>query len=650
MRQSRRRPDNDFSADVLESATIAFCITDTEMRIIRASRGWRRERGLEEAEILGRTLYELVPSTIAWKPEYDRCLAGGELRENYIALDLPDGTRRWVRPEITPWRTASGMIGGLTIITTDVTDMVQALRGAERKEELLKLAMDIGGVEMWAIDHRTRDVAATGGPGKAQALGYEEFSARIWDTVHPDDLPAAMQAWDRYLADGTPFRAEFRQKTPDGQERWVLSAVQVIRDSRGKSVATVGALRDISGARQAEADLLQAKEAAEGANRAKSEFLANMSHEIRTPLNGVMGIAGALARTELTAPQQEMVTLIETSAQTLEALLSDILDLARIEAGRMDLRAEPFDLITSVNACVALFEASAAAKDVQLVAEVAPEVLGAYVGDGPRLRQILTNLIGNAVKFTEAGRVRLSVSPSAAGGGLHFVVADTGIGFDEAARQRLFGRFQQADGSITRRFGGSGLGLAISHSLATAMGGELSAQGRPGEGATFTLSIDLPRGPGVAEEHAGAEGREAGPLGAPVRVLLAEDHPTNRRMVELILGAVGVQLVSVENGAEALDEAARGDFDLILMDMQMPVMDGLTAIQAIRRREAKLGLRRTPIFTLTANAMPEHARASTAAGADGHVTKPVRAETLLAVVEAVVAQEPAAQATATRRG
>jgi len=400
----------------------------------------------------------------------------------------------------------------------------------------------------------------------------------------------------------------------------------------------------------AQRDLLRFAGEAEAANKAKSEFLANMSHEIRTPLNGVMGIAGALAKTELSREQAEMVGLIETSAETLEALLTDILDLARIEAGRMEIRPEPFDMAASVNACAALFQASAKAKGLDLVVIIEPYAQGSFEGDGPRIRQILTNLLGNAVKFTSAGEVKLLVAGRRDETTTHltFTVSDTGIGFDEATRQRLFGRFEQADGSITRQYGGTGLGLAISRSLAEAMGGSLSANARPGRGATFVFQLELPRRHGAVEmwgEHENAGGEEA-ELDA-MRVLLAEDHPTNRRVVELILQAVGVELVCVENGADAVDEAARSEFDLILMDMQMPVMDGLTAISAIRRREARLG-RRTPIYTLTANAMPEHAEASVRAGADGHVTKPITAERLLHVVEQVWGEkserEPPAEA------
>jgi CheY-like chemotaxis protein len=250
------------------------------------------------------------------------------------------------------------------------------------------------------------------------------------------------------------------------------------------------------------------------------------------------------------------------------------------------------------------------------------------------------------VKFTARGGVSLKIGArrDEVTSVLRFEVRDTGIGFDAETKARLFSRFQQADGSITRRFGGSGLGLAISRSLAEAMGGRLEAGARPGKGATFTLTLELPRCEGVAEVWNESEGPDIAdnPL-VGLRVLLAEDHPTNRRVVELILGAAGVDLTCVENGAEAVEAFQNGLFDLVLMDMQMLVMDGLTAIREIRAREQASASARTPIYVLTANAMPEHVGASTAAGADDHISKPIRAEALLEAVgrAAVDARRPA---------
>jgi CheY-like chemotaxis protein/anti-sigma regulatory factor (Ser/Thr protein kinase) len=347
-----------------------------------------------------------------------------------------------------------------------------------------------------------------------------------------------------------------------------------------------------------------------------------------------MGVASALGGTELSEAQREMVGLIESSAETLESLLSDVLDLARIESGRLELKAEDFDLAQAASDVAALFEATARAKGLALSVETEPAAAGCFVGDAPRIRQVLSNLVSNAVKFTAKGSVtiRLEARPTDDGAAVSLSVADTGIGFDAAAAERLFERFEQADGSITRRYGGSGLGLAISRSLAEAMGGRLAAQSQPGQGSTFTFELTLPRAADLDEGSAPDDRAAPAADLSRLRVLLAEDHPTNRRVVELILGAAGVALTSVENGAEAVEAWAAGDYDLILMDMQMPVMDGLTATRAIREREGGLGRPRTPIYSLTANAMPEHVRESVSAGADGHLTKPISAEALLRTV------------------
>jgi PAS domain S-box-containing protein len=476
-----------------------------------------------------------------------------------------------------------------------------------------------------------------------EVVGYsaDEMIGRTDHDLFPKEQADFFRAKDQELLDSkTDLLIEQEPITgADGRERILRTKKVVIREE-GQPRYILCLSEDITDELEAGETLRRALDASEQANRAKSEFLANMSHEIRTPLNGVMGVAGALAKTELSDRQAEMVSIIETSAKTLETLLSDILDLARIEAGKVEFRPEPFDLAGSVNACAALFEASAEAKGLELQVDISPRALGGYVGDAPRIRQIVSNLLSNAVKFTSKGSVRLRVSAERGetSSRLWLEVRDTGIGFDAETKARLFSRFEQADGSITRRFGGTGLGLSISRALAEAMGGSLHADATPGEGACFTLMLDLPRCAGEFDLW-----METAPEPTPeqqirdLRVLVAEDHPTNRRVVELILGAAGVDLTCVENGAEALAAVETQPFDLVLMDMQMPVMDGLTAIRAIRAREAAEGAGRIPIYVLTANAMPEHITASEVAGADGHLSKPILAENLLNLVAEVAA-------------
>ena len=390
------------------------------------------------------------------------------------------------------------------------------------------------------------------------------------------------------------------------------------------------------------AELLEEQtQRAQAANRAKSEFLANMSHEIRTPLNGVLAVSDALLLTPLSAQQKAMLDLISSSGRVLQQLLSDILDLARIETARMEIHPAPFDLRRAVYDVVQLHAAIGEAKGLEIILALDDEVDVPVLGDVVRFKQVLTNLISNAIKFTEAGHVRVTASREMTRGAhrFHFSIEDTGVGFDAESAERMFNRFEQIDNSITRRFGGSGLGLAICSELVELMGGEIYCKSEPGRGSTFSFVVPLePMASTEIQPELGPPLAEAKPSPARrLRVLAADDHPTNRKVVELVLSQAEVDLVLVEDGAMAVEAVSNQSFDVILMDMQMPVMDGLSATRAIRAIEAAGMRARTPIIMLTANALPEHVAEATAAGADSHMAKPLNAAELLNALGALEA-------------
>ena len=390
--------------------------------------------------------------------------------------------------------------------------------------------------------------------------------------------------------------------------------------------------------------LSRARDEALAASEAKSVFLANMSHEIRTPLNGVLGLVGALNRTPLTPHQEEMVQLIMTSGQTLERLLSDILDLTKVEAGQLVLEATAFQLGSAIEDAVRLMRVRADEKGLAFGLDLGPGSQAWVLGDVVRIRQIVANLVSNAIKFTPRGRVDVAVRVTETSDerlGVAIEVRDTGIGFDASAAERMFQRFAQADGTITRRFGGTGLGLVISQGLATAMDGEIEAWSKPGEGSRFTLNLRIPRGVEPALKAAdragpGAWRPEGGGDGRPLKVLLVEDQSINQRVASVILEHEGAEIAIANDGAEALAQFEPAAFDIILMDMQMPVMDGLTATLRIREREQAESLERTPIAMLSANCMPEHVRAAREAGADLLISKPVTPDALIQGVEAAL--------------
>jgi signal transduction histidine kinase/ActR/RegA family two-component response regulator len=430
--------------------------------------------------------------------------------------------------------------------------------------------------------------------------------------------------------------AELAQIEARTDEIGVLA--RALKAGREKAELTLGELEERVAARTAEL---------ERANQEKSRFLANMSHELRTPLNGVVAVSETLAREQTTPRTRELAELIVSSGRLLEQVLTDILDFSKIEAGEMRLEVGEVDAGLTTRRIAELHAAAASAKDLTLSWHVDPAAAGVWRGDGVRITQILSNLLSNAVKFTERGEVAVSVSRDDKG--LVFKVTDSGIGFDAETAQRLFRRFEQADASITRRFGGTGLGLAICQSLTQLMGGEISASSEPGKGSVFSVSLPLERLRDVGDADASA--RPAATDGevqvGGVSILLAEDHPTNQRVVRLILEACGARIDIVETGKAALERLSTNAYDVVLMDMQMPEMDGLTATRLLRERELAWGAPRTPVIMLTANALDEHVRASLEAGADAHLSKPVRADALMAAVaEAIADRDAAAEAAA----
>ncbi|MDB5434520.1 MAG: multi-sensor hybrid histidine kinase [Phenylobacterium sp.] len=472
--------------------------------------------------------------------------------------------------------------------------------------------------------------------------------------VHPDDVGETHGHMQRMRAEDEVMGFVNRYRHRDGHYRHLEWRARRVGDM------VFGVARDVTERLALEAEMGAAKQAAEAANQAKSDFLANMSHEFRTPLNGVIGVVDALSRTELTPAQREMVALIESSGATLERLVSDILDLSKIEAGRLEIEQRVFDLRDELGSLIDLHQVRAQEKNLSFRASFGAQARGEFHGDGTRIKQVLGNLLSNAVKFTAAGEVRLAIDVEDSGAPgqpcrVSFEVSDTGVGFDAEAGARLFQRFSQADTTITRRFGGTGLGLSICKALVEMMGGEIAAQSTVGRGSLFRVTIPLARNQAleaydarlttVRPDAALASGEHVADRDGPLRILLAEDHPTNQKVVELILAPYGAVLTIVENGAEAVDAMRTADFDLVLMDMQMPVMDGLAATRAIRRYEQERSdLPRTPIVMLSANAMSHHRLEALAAGADLHIAKPVTATALVAGINEALDMQAAREA------
>jgi two-component system, sensor histidine kinase and response regulator len=503
---------------------------------------------------------------------------------------------------------------------------------------------------IWEMDAHGRLTYTN--PATIEVLGYspEEMLGRDGLAfIHPDDAAKAVDTATSCAVGKQGWRgARLRWLHRDGSVRYLLSSADPILSPAGEVIGFRGADRDVTALHQAEQELRLAKTVAETANRAKSQFLANMSHEIRTPLNGILGMTELALETDLSPEQREYLELAKRSAHALLRVLGDVLDFAKIEAGRLELEQIPFALRDVLAEVAREHGVGAQEKGLDLALHIDPNVPEHVVGDPVRLRQVLVNLLGNAIKFTAAGEVVVEVARAAAGAGatdprddvrLQFAVRDTGIGIDADKQAAIFDPFQQADGSTTRRYGGTGLGLAISREIVAAMGGEMGVQSVAGEGSIFHFTAWF----GHAEELPASPAPDATLAdrthGRGRRILVAEDHPVNQRHLQRTLERFGYLPTIVGNGREALAALARETFDLVLLDLQMPELDGLATIAALR--ECEVGGRRTPVLAVTAHALRGDRERCLAAGMDGYLTKPLRARELQTVIAELLGGEPA---------
>ncbi|HXQ45732.1 MAG TPA: ATP-binding protein [Caulobacteraceae bacterium] len=567
--------------------------------------------------------------------------AGGSDNAFYAAapITMPDGRRIGALAILDPLSRAfdADMAERLVDHAAFVGDewersrAVEALANSQRR---LSLATEIANISVWEMDYRNRQLSSDGAEvTSGHDSTYESMERDIWQGVHPNDVERAQAMWDEHVNTGAPYRLVHRMMRRDGPHYWVETASEAIKDERGRIVRVVGVIRNIDQEKRAELALAKARDDAEAANRAKSLFLATMSHEIRTPLNGVLGMTQAMAMDDLTPVQRERLGVVHASGEALLAILNDILDLAKIEAGKLELEEIDFDLEEIVRGAHQAFTAQANAKGLEFSLDIRGAE-GLYRGDPTRIRQILYNLVSNALKFTDEGEIRVTARWGSET--LTVTVADTGVGIPADRLPLLFGRFAQADASTTRRFGGTGLGLAICRELALMMGGLIQVESAPGVGSIFTLSLPLERvGDARAPSLPAAPAPEAATHALSLRVLAAEDNTVNQLVLKTLLHQVGIEPVVVANGAEAVEAWKAQDWDVILMDVQMPKMDGPSATKAIRAAEAAEGRARTPIIALTANVMAHQLADYFAAGMDGHIAKPVEAARLFEALETV---------------
>ena len=511
----------------------------------------------------------------------------------------------------------------------EINRRVEAERLAHRQEDSYRALVEQASDGIFIADEtgRFRDVNASG----CRLVGYSRDE--LLDKTITDLLPKGERERNdlffQRIMDGETMMEDWLLQRRDGTLLPAEVSAKRLPDGRLQSI-----VRDISERKTSEEELHKAKEAAEAASRAKSRFLANMSHEIRTPMNGIIGMTDLALDTSLTPVQREYLELVKESADSLLGVLNDILDFSRIEAGKMVLQSSVFGIRPLVESTVKSFGHRAREKGVEIVSRIAGDVPERVSGDATRLRQVVVNLVGNALKFTERGTVSLTLEldgPAVEGEVvLRFAVSDTGIGIAPNQLEDIFESFSQGDGSITRRYGGTGLGLAISRRLVTMMGGRIWVESVPGAGSIFRFTARFE----VADTlPLPAEGEVAFTSSLPLRILLAEDNIRSRTVIQGMLEKYDHRVSVVTSGRGALEALEEREFDLVLMDVQMPEMDGISATRAIRESDSPLLDADIPIIALTAHAMDGDRERCLDAGMNAYVSKPVRMGDLIAAIE-----------------
>jgi two-component system, sensor histidine kinase and response regulator len=626
---------------LVDSLPLNLLIKDVRGRRVFANDSYVRMRGTSLAEIVGKTDADLFPAELARKfgEDDERILRNGAVLTGFEEHVLPGGARTWIERIKSPLRDADGTIVGILVLFWDVTQRKEAQDALDRERYLLCSLMDNIPDAIYFKDRESRFLRISRAQAEKFALASPEEAvgrsdADIFSEEHAEQALADER---EIMRTGEPMVARVEKETwPDREDTWVSTTKMPLRDNAGRVVGTFGISRDVTELKRTQVELREARDAAHAASRAKSDFLANMSHEIRTPMNAVIGMTELLLDTNLDQTQRDYLRMVQESGESLLGLLNDILDFSKIEAGQMELDAIPFDVREALGDTMKSLALRAHGKGLELAFSVAADVPVRLRGDPGRLRQVVVNLVGNAIKFTETGEVVLEVRCDGqrdGRAGLRLAVRDTGIGIPAHVQDRIFEEFQQAESSTTRTYGGTGLGLAISSRLVGLMGGRIRVESEPGQGSTFTFDADLE----VCEVDPDEAPRRSVVV-TDTRVLIVDDNATNRRILLDMTTNWGMQPALAASAAEALEElraaVRRGrPCQLLLTDVNMPGASGFDLVADIRGEPSLAAI---PVVMLTSSGRPGDVQRRSDLTVAAQLIKPVKQSELFDAIVSVL--------------
>ncbi|MGC4055726.1 MAG: PAS domain S-box protein [Paludibaculum sp.] len=661
--------ERDFTRVVLDSTSALIAVLNMKGQLIRWNRACERLTGFHESEMrMTEALADLIAPSQRESAAacLERLAAGGSPQFGLATLYRKAGGTVEIAWSASLLRNEEGTPEFIVVTATDLTQQLEAERRRAEAALEFQLVWESAGDAMVFVEESGKIFAANPAFRKLAGLMKEELEGRLftqawreWPGHEEEELVKFQEAFRSRSLDSAVVR-EFELNS--GRRLW-LEITNSFLERAGSPALLLMVLRDITERVRVEQELRATNEflesttqwakevahSAETASAAKTTFLANISHEIRTPMNGILGMTELALATELSSEQREYLQLVRLSTESLLSLVDDLLDLSKAESGRIELRPDAFEFRRVVENLMRPLVHRGVSRGLEVVWQIGEEVPERLIGDSGRLRQVLINLVGNAVKFTDRGTVRLLIDRLNSSNNValvRFLVEDTGIGIVDANRAAIFEAFVQSDPSSTRLRGGTGLGLSISDQLVNLMGGRIFVSGREGDGSTFAFTVSFPLAPDASQsgQYQAAPVSDPGlPRGSqPFQILVAEDNAVNQRLVVRMLEQAGYLPQLVSTGREALEAARRGHYDLALMDVQMPDLDGLEATRRIREEESQNGTH-LPIIAMTAHAMPGYAELCLEAGMDGYLSKPIRMQELIRKIEALALGIPPAK-------